>query len=138
MGSENPTRELVSEAYNLFGEDAHVSTILSLGSGHLGALGAPSTGSKDKWTDVLREMVKECEQVAQEMEMQVGHLGVYYRFSVDQGLQRIYGLDLNDIGWLNAQVHTYLDDIQVSRKLDRCVESLRLRQGQVTLGQLSM
>jgi hypothetical protein len=138
MGSENPTRELVSEAYNLFGEDAHVSTILSLGSGHLGALAAPSVGLKDKWAEISTEMVKGCEQVAQEMEMQVGHLGVYYRFSVDQGLQRIYGVDLDDISWLNAQVHSYLAEAQVSRKLDHCVENLRLRQGQVTLGQLSM
>jgi hypothetical protein len=138
MGSGNPTRELVSEAYSLFGKDAHVSTILSVGSGRLGALAAPSTRSKDEWTDVLRDMVKGCEQVAQEMETQVGHLGIYHRFSVEQGLQRIYGVDLNDIGWLNTQVDSYLDDAQVSRKLDHCVESLRLRQGQVTLEQLSM
>jgi hypothetical protein len=138
MGSGNPTRELILEAYNLFGKDVHVSTILSLGSGRLGALAVPSEGIKDKWGDVLRDMVKSCEQVAQEMETQVGHLGVYYRFSVEQGLQRIYGADANDIGWLNAQVHSYLEDAQVSRKLDHFVESLRLRQGQVTLEQLSM
>jgi len=138
MGSGNPTRELVLEAYNLFGKDAHVSTILSLGSGHLGALAAPSMGSKDKWTDVLGDMVKGCGQVAQEMETQMGHLRVYYRFSVEQGLQRIYGVDWNDVSWLNAQIHSYLEDAQVSQKLDRCVESLRLREGQVTLEQLSM
>ncbi len=72
------------------------------------------------------------------MEIQVGHLGVYHRFSVEQGLQRIYGVNLDEIGWLNTQVDSYLDDAQVSRKLDHCVESLRLRQGQVTLEQLSM
>ena len=138
MGSGNPTRELVLEAYNLFGKDAHVSSILSLGSGRLGALAAPSTGGQEEWMDVLRDMVKGCEQVAQEMETQVGHLGIYYRFSVDQGLQRIYGVNPNDIGWLNTQANSYLDDAEVSRKLDHCVESLRLRQGQVTLEQLSM
>jgi hypothetical protein len=138
MGSGNPTRELILEAYNLFGKDAHVSTILSLGSGRLGALTAPSTGEKEELADVLREMVKSCEQVAQEMETQVGHLGIYHRFSVEQGLQRIHGADLSDIDWLNAQVDSYLDEAQVSRKLDHCVESLRLRQGQVVLEQLSM
>jgi hypothetical protein len=138
MGCGNPTRELVFEAYSLFGKDAHVSTILSLGSGRLGAMAAPLTGSKEEWMDVLRDMVKGCEQVAQEMEIQVGHLGVYHRFSVEQGLQRIYGVNLDEIGRLNTQVDSYLDDAQVSRKLDHCVESLRLRQGQVTLEQLSM
>jgi hypothetical protein len=138
MGSGNPTRELVSEAYNLFGRDAYVSTIMSIGSGRLGALAAPSTASKDEWANVLRDVVKGCEQVAQEMETQVGHLGIYHRFSVEQGLQRIYGAGPNDIGWLNTQVYSYLDDAQVSRKLDHCVESLRLRQGQVTLEKLSM
>jgi hypothetical protein len=138
MGSGNPTRELVSEAYHLFGKDAYVSTILSLGSGRLGALAAPAMGEKDKWTDALQDMVKGCEQVAQEMETQVGHLGVYYRFSVEQGLQRMYGAGPNDIGWLNTQVHSYLDDAQVSRKLDHYVEGLRLRLGQVALEQLSM
>jgi hypothetical protein len=149
MGSGNPCRELVSEAYSLFGKYTHVSTILSLGSGRLGtlaapltgatnilrntikALAAPLTGSKDEWVDILRDMVKGCEQVAQEMETQVGHLGIYYRFSIEQGLQRIYGVKPDDICWLNTQVNSYLDDAQVSRKLDHCVESLRLRQGQV-------
>jgi hypothetical protein len=138
MGSGNPCRELVSEAYSLFGKDRHVSTILSLGSGRLGALAAPSTGGQEEWMNVLRDMVKGHEQVAQEMETQVGHLGIYYRFSVEQGLPRIYGVNPNDIGWLNTQVDSYLHDAQVSRKLDHCVESLRLRQGQVTLEQLSM
>jgi hypothetical protein len=138
MGCGNPTRELVLEAYNLFGKTAHVSTILSLGSGRLGALAAPSTGARDEWMDVLRDMVKSCEQVAQEIETQVGHLGIYHRFSVEQGLQRIYGVGPNDISRLNTQVDSYLDDAQISRKLDHCVESLRLRQGQVTLEQLSM
>ena len=160
MGSGNPCHELVSEAYSLFGKYTHVSTILSLGSGRLGtlaapltgatnewmdvlrntvkALAAPLTGAKDEWVDILRDMVKGCEQVAQEMETQVGHLGIYYRFSLEQGLQRIYGVNANDIGWLNTQVDSYLDDAEVSRKLDHCVESLRLRQGQVTLEQLSM
>jgi hypothetical protein len=122
---------------NLFGKDVHVSTILSLGSGRLGALTAPSTGGQEEWMDVLRDMVKGCEQVAQEMETQVGHLGIYYRFSIEQGLQRIYGVKPNNIGWLNTQIDSYLDDAQISRKLDHCVESLRLRQGQVTLEQLS-
>jgi hypothetical protein len=138
MGSGNPTRELISEAYNLFGKDAHVSTILSLGSGRLGTLAAPLTGAKDEWMDLMGDMVKGCEQIAREMETQVGHLGIYFRFSVEQGLQRIYGVNPNEFGWLNAQVHSYLEDTQVSRKLDHCVESLRLRQGQVTVEQLSM
>jgi len=138
MGSGNPTRELISEAYNLFGKDAHVSTILSLGSGRLGTLAAPLTDAKDEWMDLMGDMVKGCEQIAREMETQVGHLGIYFRFSVEQGLQRIYGVNPNEFGWLNAQVHSYLEDTQVSRKLDHCVESLRLRQGQVTVEQLSM
>jgi hypothetical protein len=98
---------------------SHVSTILSLGSGRLGTLAAPLNAKKgwmdalwytiktlatqlvdvkDEWMSILQEMVNGCEKVAQDMEMQVGHLGIYYRFTVEQGLQRIHGVDANDIG----------------------------------------
>jgi hypothetical protein len=57
-------------------------------------LAAASTGGKDEWMDLMRDMVMGCEQTAQEMERQFGRLGVSYRFSVEQGLQRIYGEEL--------------------------------------------
>lgn len=137
ISAGNPTRELMLEAYNIFGKDAHISTIVSMGSGHLGPLPAPTTNAKEKWMSVLQGIVQSCERTAQDIATEVGHLGLYYRFSVEQGLQRTFGVKSTDVSWLNTQTQSYVDGIQVSHKIDHCVESLRLRQGQITLEKLS-
>lgn len=138
MGAGNPCRDLISEAYDVFGGDAYVSTILSLGTGHLGSISVPENNSEDEWIEVLQDMVKNNEKTAQEMESQLGHLGLYYRFAVDQGLQKVYGMSANDATRVHSQSQAYLQQVEISRRIDHCVEDLRLRQGHATLEQLSM
>lgn len=85
MSTGNPCRELISEAYELFGKGRHISTILSLGSGVLGTLSAPEEYAKDNWINTFKEANQDCDNIDQEIETQVGHLGAYYRFQLTKG-----------------------------------------------------
>lgn len=97
MGTANPCRELVLEAQDKFKRTVPISTIISLGSGQLGPLTGPVKNSKEEWVDLLRNMVESCEETAQETEAQIGHFDVYFRFSVEQGLQQYYGQKVEDL-----------------------------------------
>jgi hypothetical protein len=74
------------------------------------------------------------------MGMQMGHLGVYFRFSVDQGMQREGSFlceDVADIEGISVQTDAYMEGHEVSRRMDGCVENLESRLGLPTLEQLS-
>src|SRR6201996_9422187 len=136
MGTANPCRELVLEAQDKFKRTAHISTIISLGSGQLGTLRG-ATKDKD-WMEVLRNMVESCERTAQEIEAQIVHFDIYSRFSVEQGLQRLYGAKAEDLQWLNTQTAAYVQDVEVARRLDECAERLTSREQVITLEQLGL
>lgn len=137
VGAANPIRELIAEAYGKFREDARAATIVSFGSGNLGILASPIDGDTNSWAKITHSIAIDCEQAAQEIESQMGHLGIYFRFSVEQGLQDVYNDITGDLGRMTAQACAYLEEQAISRRIDHCVKSLRLRQGMSTLGQLS-
>jgi hypothetical protein len=133
----NPIREIVSEAHACFGPDEHVACLLSIGCGHPGVLPVPDVPDTAAWNNFLKKAVADNEKEAQNAARQMGHLGLYLRFSVNCGL---------DISPLNADVspeeilsHTssYLSDVSLSEEVDRCAELLKLRAGISSLEQLS-
>jgi hypothetical protein len=133
----NPIREIVSEAHACFGPDEHVACLLSIGCGHAGLLSVPDGSDMASWNNFFRKIVADSEKEAQNATRQMGHLGLYLRFSVNCGL---------DISPLNADVSpeeiladrsSYLSGISLSEKVDRCAELLKLRAGISSLEQLS-
>lgn len=133
----NPARETVKEAHEAFGGDGHVGCFLSIGSGHPGVTKAPSANnaSLESWNCFLERVLTGSEQMAQTMDEQMGRLGIFYRFSVTRGLERTAGIVGPDPGETLAQTNVYLTE--ASALMDRCVDSLRTRDGIVRLEQLS-
>ena len=70
-----------------------MASLVSFGSGHPGVLALPKetggdnnppdTINRDGLLKVVRGRMLDAEQTAQEMHLQMGHLGVYFRFSVE-------------------------------------------------------
>jgi hypothetical protein len=133
MGAANPCHEVVQEAVGRFKADRRVSVILSLGSGHSGLISASSSAKYKEWFKVMNDMAADCEKGAQEMRERMGEDGVYFRFSVEQGLQTHHGAQVDRVTWLNAQTFAYLDDPETSRILDQCVSGICKRQGLLAL-----
>ena len=134
----NPTRQVITEAHNTFGSEEHVACIISLGCGHLGVESTPDDSSLDKWYHFLEKLAIDGEQNAQSIDAQMGHLGLYHRLCVSYGLERTEpATTVVDSGHVIAHTSAYLADVSVSRKVDLCVESLKIRDGVATLNQLS-
>jgi hypothetical protein len=132
----NPTRQTIAEAYGTFGEEARIACLLNIGCGHPGIIKSPGSSHSIAWIQFLEKIVTDSEQKAEEIKSQMGHLGLYHRFSVTRGLEREKDVSEPESG--DAITHTvvYLTGFDVSKKMDICVDSLRLRDGVASLEQL--
>lgn len=86
---------------------------------------------------MMRDMMNDAEQRAQEIQQQIGRIGIYTRFSVDQGLQRDQMDQIDDLGWIVAQTEAYLARPETSEKLSAFVKTMGSQIGLITLDQLS-
>jgi hypothetical protein len=133
----NPTLTIVSEAYDTFGEEARVACLMNIGIGRLGFISPPGNSDLGSWNQFLDKVVKDSEQKAEEIDSQIGSLGLYHRFSVTHGLEGETQTNTPTAGEAIEYTMVYLAGVSISRKLEICVDSLRLRDGITSLGQLS-
>jgi hypothetical protein len=110
-GFANPVREVIKEAYHIFGAKAKLSCLLSLGSGFRGVV------ALDNITHGIRI---DCDRVSREVKRGIARLNIYYRLSVDHGLE---GWDQfgPDFGTMKSHVDDYLGRDEPSNDLDRCI-----------------
>jgi hypothetical protein len=84
----------------------------------------------------MRDMMNDCEQRAQEFERRLGRVGIYFRFSVEQGMQKIYEGKTTDPSWVASQTEAYLLDQRTSKNIDALLKACNIRNRDVTLGHL--
>jgi hypothetical protein len=135
LGASNPVSDAITEAHELFGDDSSVAFLLSIGTGHPGTIPIPPDGNADIHK-LVRDMMNDCEQRAQEIERRLGRVGVYFRFSVQQGMQNIHGDQATDPSWISSQTDAYLSDQRTSETLDTLLKAFKAPNKHVTLGQL--
>jgi hypothetical protein len=133
----NPTRTIVSEACEMFGEESRVACLMSIGSGDPGVLSVPDDSDLETWNQFLETSIKDSEQKAEEIECQIGHLGLYHRFSVIRGLEQDKDGSTLYAGDAMTHAMVYLAGVSVSCKVTTCADLLKLRDGVASLGQLS-
>lgn len=134
LGASNPIRDMITEAHSLFDGKSVVSSLISLGPGHPGVISASPNGNVDR-DGLVREILSDCERTAQEMERRIGRVGVYFRFSVKQGMEDGRAEDLS---WISAQTKGYLKYPRTSEDIDAVVRAFESETGKVTLNQLGM
>ena len=137
FGATNPVRELITEAHSLFGGDSMVASLLSLGAGHSGVISFPPGDGVDL-DKVMHDMMGDCEQRAREIERQIGRVGIYFRFSVEQGMQ---GDRLGPVAEPNqvlAQTETYIANERISERIGEFVRNFDTAARLITLDQLGM
>ncbi|KIM29934.1 hypothetical protein M408DRAFT_99051 [Serendipita vermifera MAFF 305830] len=136
-GAVYPAHEVISEAHLLFGGDATVASLLSMGTGHPGIISFPQEGGEAALLKTMREMMHDCEQRSQEMEQRIGRDGIYSRLSVEQGLQNHHSAQTSEPEWIVAQTEDYLNLRDTSNKLDLLVKNIRDQTATITLDRLS-
>lgn len=137
LGAANPVRELITEAHSLFGGDSSVASLLSVGAGHPGVLFLAPDGGANLHA-VMHNMMNDCEQRAQEMERQIGRVGIYFRFSVEQGMQNDCLGPVVDPGQVVAQTESYMADHMTEEKISGFVQNFDAATRLITLDQLGM
>lgn len=135
FGASNPVRDVIAEAHSLFGGDSSVASLLSLGTGHPGVISFPSGGETDLYS-LMRDMMNDSEQRAQEIEQQIGRVGIYFRFSVEQGMQSDHLGPFADPSEVVAQTENYLAEYKTSEKIGTFIQNFDTAIRPITLDQL--
>ncbi|KIM24761.1 hypothetical protein M408DRAFT_26728, partial [Serendipita vermifera MAFF 305830] len=135
-GAVNPIHEVIAEAHLLFGGDTAVALLLSVGVGHPGIISLPQDGGEVGLHTLTRGMMQDCEQRAQEIEERMGRVGIYSRFSVDQGMQNNHAGQFDDLGWITAQTEDYLGRHETGEIFDLLAQRFGTENGSITLDQL--
>jgi len=130
-GFNNPTLEVIKEAHQVFGSDASISCLMSLGAGRAAISAVGSDGNTSIKT--LEQLAMDCENTADEVQRRIGRLGIYFRFSVDRGLD--FDTPSSSTGKIAAHTAQYLLGDRVSSRLDICIVSAE-QESRVTLEQL--
>jgi hypothetical protein len=134
----NPTRELLKEARSVFGNEQRVACILNVGSRKSQILSLKDDNrSLDEVVRVLEEVATDCESEAEQLADQFSETGIYFRLSVDRGLETVGLHEWREFGKVEAHTKTYLETGRTSRLVDLCLQSLGNRIGSITLQQLS-
>lgn len=113
-----------------------MASLLSLGSGNPGVITLPSDGGELDIYRAIRDVMNDCTEIAREMKLKIGRSGIYFRFSVEQGMQNDYPSQAMDPGWIVAQTESYLEEN--TDQLEAFTKDKNIPTNIVTLGQLSM
>lgn len=129
-GFDNPMREVIKEAELAFGEQKPVSFVLSLGSGQKARL-----SDQDHHVTRLSRICSD--GVARDLQHQLRGFGEYLRLNVDRGMENIELDDWHKLGSIETYTNVYLEISQITNYIDKACQWLLLRDGSVTLSQLS-
>lgn len=132
LRASNPIRQVITETYSYFGGDSRIGLLLSIGSGHPGTLSLTEDDSSDALGQLMRGVLLDCEKQAQEVQQWMGKFDIYFRFSVEQGMQNTPTL-AGELGWISAQTSGYLSQPDTIKRVDKCLEETRMEEGAITL-----
>jgi hypothetical protein len=118
VGCANPAKELLREAQDVFGEDAEVASIVSIGAGKGNVSVAFKDGREVGISEGLRRGVAMCEQVHDDLQGRLEETDIYYRFNVEHDLSV-------DPAAILTHVSTYLRERANSSRVDSAIKSIR-------------
>jgi hypothetical protein len=128
----NPTRELLQEAQRVFGEDAKVATVISIGSGKKKASNLSAGDSQNALVEAVKDVVINAEITHEELENRFREAHLYFRFNVPHDLgSRV------DSSEIYSHTTTYLREADTNKRLNEAIKSMRNRSGGIKLKDLS-
>jgi hypothetical protein len=125
----NPGKELLREAQQIFGDDAEVATILSLGAGK-GDVWSMSVTDGASARDAVKRTIANCEPVHEELYARLRESAIYFRLNVDRGSGQQMALS-------SSCISAYLREGATNDKLDDAIRSIERRPKGVKLKDIS-
>ena len=142
LGYNNPVKEVIAEAVRVFGEEAHVACVVSIGTGQVENANFVKPGHFQNWfpldlVSALKNIAMDSGKTAEEMNIKYGKMpGIYYRFDVDRGLQSISLEEWKQLGAVRAHTGNYMRLEAINREIDHAVKALSGLHQTCTAGQL--
>ena len=125
----NPGRELLREAQQIFGDDAEVATILSVGAGK-GDVWSMSEMDGASMRNAVKRTVDNCEPVYEELYARLRESAIYFRLNVERGSGQQMTLS-------SSCISAYLQEGVINDKLDHAIRSIERRPKGVKLKDIS-
>lgn len=125
----NPTWMAIEEAQIVFGYPRPVSCLLSIGSGIV-----PPVSLRKEETDItklIQQIRMDSQTTAELVSKRIGDLKVYFRFSVDHGLEN----QMTGLGDVTSHTLAYIQTKRISDELDKCLTTTG-RPSRVTIGKV--
>ncbi|PVF95076.1 hypothetical protein CPB86DRAFT_875976 [Serendipita vermifera] len=117
----NPIKVALKECNDVFGPERRVACILSLGAGETGPIPASLYDKVSTPYQLSQSITSACRMVDEDMCGLFGYTSVYYRFSVDRGLESPEKFEGNNFGDISAHAHVYLSQTRVERDMTNTV-----------------
>jgi hypothetical protein len=123
MGLSNPSNEVIGE-FESQCSHGKIEALISIGAGHGGVIQLTDSSSSSL-NAMLKQVAANCELAAQSLEKRLHDQGIYFRLSVEQGLQRDGNTQV-DLGEIDAHTRAYLESHpSMDVVVDGVVECLR-------------
>ncbi|CAE6414309.1 unnamed protein product [Rhizoctonia solani] len=140
VGVNNPTGRVLAEAQNIFPEQ-QLSCILSIGTGQPKTISMSQTSAvrnmispELELAEAVKKIATDCEQMADDMSNRFApYPGVYFRFSVDQGMQNIGLGAFEKLSELAAHTSAYLRLHENDTRANRVAAALKSTRSWATL-----
>ncbi|KAF8600235.1 FabD/lysophospholipase-like protein [Ceratobasidium sp. AG-I] len=143
LGCNNPLPHILSEAKALY-PGRKIATIVSIGTGHAHTIHIPDSRRFERLlptsvVDTMRNMATDSEQVAHEMGVRFQSTQeVYFRFSVNQGMQNVVASGWENLGAVMAHTRAYMEEVQCKQGLDKAARSLQAGTGIILTSRIGM
>lgn len=137
LGANNPTRELLAEAADVFGNDTRVAQIITLGSGRPRMIALGNSTADGELDQTSGRIGADCETVARDLSARLYNINAYLRLNVDRGMENLRFSDWSDVGNIESYTTAYVEATHVTQSIDTSLKALQERIGTATLGQIS-
>ena len=130
IGCNNPIKQVIAEAARVFGDEAPVACVVSIGTGQSGSVGLAQPDAFQKWlpTDLIKgleQIATDTGRVAEEMELRYKDIpGLYNRLDVDRGLHSISLAEWKQLGSVREHTKNYMRLEVIDRRVDHVVRTL--------------
>ncbi|QRV95640.1 kinesin light chain [Ceratobasidium sp. AG-Ba] len=136
FGCNNPTAHVLAEVKAIM-PSRDLSSVVCIGSGHPNTIQLQRHAMTSRFipTQILsltKSIALDAEKVAHEMEVRFqSTTGVYFRYSVDQGMQSQKVGEWEKLQQVTANAQAYLRGLKVSNSIDDAVASIKARKAAV-------
>lgn len=129
IGFNNPVNKVLEETSMVFGRDRSLSCIVSVGAGQKGVTSYDQPDHFErllprKLIKALKDVATDTDRVAHEMSERFYTAGIYYRFSVDQGLETVSLDEWKRLDVVRLHTKNYLKKTDIGDTVDKLVAIL--------------